>query len=93
MLIFEWDERKEKANRRKHGVGFEEAETVFYDPHSLTIHDPDHSFEELRYIDIGTTDRNRLLVVVYTERNDRIRIISARMANRTERKQYETKNS
>lgn len=93
MWIFEWDERKEKANRRKHRIGFNEAETVFYDPHSITIRDPDHSVDESRFIDIGTSDKNRLLIVVYTERSDRIRIISARKGTATERRRYETENS
>ena len=93
MWLFEWDERKEKANRRKHGIGFNEAETVFYDLHSITIPDPDHSLDESRFIDIGASDKNRLLIVIYTERDDRIRIISARKATVTERKKYETENS
>lgn len=84
MPIFEWDEKKEKSNFRKHRVMFAEGETVFYDPNSLTIPDPDHSIEENRFIDIGMSDKNRLLVVVYTEREDRIRIISVRKATQTE---------
>ncbi len=90
MLIFEWDDRKEKKNRRKHRVSFEEAEFVFYDPYSITIPDLDHSSGEDRFIDIGTSNENRLLVVIYTERDDRIRIISARKATSIERKKYET---
>jgi uncharacterized protein len=93
MLIFEWDERKEKENRQKHRVSFKEAETVFYDLYSITIPDPDYSFDEARFIDIGISDKNRLLVVIYTERNDRIRIISARKATKAERNKYETENS
>jgi uncharacterized protein len=89
MPIFEWDENKEKSNFRKHKVTFAEGESVFYDSNSLTIPDPDHSIEENRFIDIGTSDKNRLLVVSYTEREDRIRIISVRKANPTERKMYE----
>lgn len=92
IWIFEWDERKEKATRRKHEVGFDEAETVLYDPHSVTIPDPDHSLDESRFIDIGNSDKNRLLIVVYTERKDRIRIISARKATAPERRRYETEN-
>ncbi len=93
MWIFEWGERKEKSNPRKHGVGFMEAETVFYDPYSITISDPDHSFDEARFIDVGISDKNRLLIVSYTERTNRIRIISARKATGAERKKYEIENT
>jgi uncharacterized DUF497 family protein len=89
MPIFEWDENKEKSNFRKHAVSFTEGETVFYDLHSLTIPDPDHSIEEYRFIDIGTSNKNRVLVVIYTERENRIRIISVRKATSAERKMYE----
>ena len=92
MPFFEWDEEKEKSNFRKHKVTFAEGETVFYDAFSLTIPDPDHSIEENRFIDIGTSNKNRLLVVVYTEREDKIRIISVRKATNTERKMYEQEN-
>ena len=92
MPIFEWDENKEKSNFRKHRVGFAEGETIFYDPLSLTIPDPDHTVEEHRFIDIGTSNKNRVLVVVYAEREDRIRIISVRKATSTEIKMYEQKN-
>jgi uncharacterized protein len=70
-------------------VSFDEAATVFRDPLSITIADPDHSDSEDRYIDIGMSHRGRLIVVSYTERKDKIRIISARRATRTERKSYE----
>ncbi|CAN5835698.1 BrnT family toxin [soil metagenome] len=89
MPVFEWDETKEKSNFRKHKVTFAEGESVFYDPYSMTIPDPDHSVEENRFIDIGTSNKNRVLVVVYTERKNRTRIISVRKANQTERKMYE----
>ena len=88
-MIFEWDENKAKSNLRKHKIGFDEAETVFEDALSVTISDPDHSTEENRFIDIGTSDKNHLLVVSYTERDERIRIISARKANKSERNIYE----
>jgi uncharacterized protein len=91
--LFEWDERKAKENLRKHKVSFAEAATVFSDPLSVTIPDPEHSIGEQRYIDLGTSDRNHVLVVVYTERAKAIRLISARKATRTERKQYEKENS
>ena len=88
-LAFEWDESKARVNKRKHGVTFEEASTVFADPLSLTIHDPVHSEDEDRYIALGESQRRRLLVVVFTDRDDRIRIISARAATRRERNNYE----
>jgi len=72
-----------------HGVSFDEASTAFKDPLSLTIFDPLHSDEEDRFILIGTSFKNRLLVVVHTERGDNIRIISARKAKKNERKNYE----
>jgi len=89
MPIFEWDDDKEKSNFRKHGISFTEGESVFYDMLSLTIPDPDHSIDEQRFIDIGTSNKNRVLVVVYTERENRIRIISVRRATNQERQMYE----
>ena len=88
-LTFEWDSRKARSNLAKHGVGFEEASTVFGDPLSLTIPDPEHSLSEERYITVGRAFSGKLLVVVHTERGDNIRIISARRASRRERKFYE----
>ncbi len=88
-LSFEWDEEKAKANLKKHRVGFDEATTVFTDPFSMTIHDPNHSADEQRYIDIGSSDKGRVLVMVYTERGSTIRIISCRKATPSERKRYE----
>ena len=88
-LNFEWDEEKAKANFKKHRVSFDEATTVFIDPLSITISDPDHSVDEQRYIDIGSSDKGRVLVVVYTERSSNIRIISCSKANPSERKLYE----
>jgi uncharacterized DUF497 family protein len=88
---FEWDRRKGEANRKKHGVVFEEAITVFGDPLSINMPDPDHSHSEHRYIVMGLSDRYRLLVVCYTEKEDKTRIISARLATRAERKTYEEK--
>ncbi|MBA2252967.1 MAG: BrnT family toxin [Nitrospirales bacterium] len=89
---FEWDEEKAKANLKKHRVGFDEAATIFTDPLSITIHDPDHSVHEQRYIDIGSSDQGRVLVVVYTERSSTIRIVSCRKATPAERKLYEEGN-
>ena len=88
-LTFEWDRRKATANDDKHAVSFEEATTVFGDPLSITVADPDHSADEERFIIIGKTPRQRLLVVVHTAKGERIRLISARIASRTERKNYE----
>ena len=88
-LTFEWDEEKDLSNRKKHGVSFDEAKTVFNDPFSITIADVQHSEDEHRYIDIGLSARGRLVVVSYTERASHIRIISCRKATKSERKSYE----
>jgi len=88
-LIFKWDSTKASSNEKKHGVSFQEAATAFMDPFSLTIHDPDHSDEEDRFILMGRTFRDRDVVIVHTYRDDQIRIISARRANRREKDQYE----
>ena len=88
-LQFEWDEAKAAANVHKHGVSFEEAITIFSDPNSITIFDVEHSDAEGRFIDIGLSANGRVLVVVYTERGPRIRIISCRKATPAERRQYE----
>ncbi len=89
MLLFEWDPNKERKNREIHGITFDEASTTFRDALSLTIYDPLHSDEEDRLILIGNSYKNRLLVVIHTERGDKIRIINARKATKKERKQYE----
>jgi uncharacterized DUF497 family protein len=86
---FEWDADKAQANLEKHKVSFDEATTVFSDPLSVTISDPDHSLGEQRYVDIGMSDQSRILVVVYTERGTNIRIISCRKAIAKERRVYE----
>jgi uncharacterized DUF497 family protein len=90
-LIFEWDEKKADDNLRKHGVSFDEAKTVFNDPFSVTIYDPDHAGDEERYIDIGLSSKGRLIVVSYIERDEKIRIISSREATTKEQGQYENK--
>ena len=90
-LQFEWDQNKSDRNLQKHGVYFEEAQTVFLDLNSQTYSDSIHSLEEPRYIDIGRSSRGRLLLVVYTERNTTIRIISYRLCTNQEAKRYETK--
>ena len=88
-LSFEWDPNKAKTNLAKHGVGFDEATTVFDDSFSLTITDPDHSQTEDRWISVARSHLGKLLVVVYTERGDNVPVISARLASKRERKQYE----
>jgi hypothetical protein len=88
-LTFEWDLEKAEQNLKKHDVPFEEAATVLGDPLSLTIDDPLHSEQEDRFVTIGLSFSRRLLVVVYTDREDHIRIISARAATARERKVYE----
>ena len=91
-LGFEWDEEKAKSNLKKHRVDFDEAETVFTDPFSITIHDSDHSTDEQRLVDIGSSDKGHILVVVYTERGATLRIISCRKATPSERTVYEEGN-
>lgn len=88
-LKFEWHPRKAAQNRRKHKVSFEEASTLFADPLSATVFDPDHSDEEDRYITVGYSAQQRLLMVSHTERGDSIRIISARELTPLERQEYE----
>lgn len=89
-MDFEWDRKKASSNYRKHKVTFDEAVTVFYDPLSATFSDPKHSIGEARYINIGYSSTPRLLVVSNTEHGDGIRIISARPANRKEKRRHET---
>jgi len=86
---FEWDSNKAKSNEKKHGVSFEEAQTVFDDPFYVDFYDPDHSDNEDRYIIFGASSRNRILLVSYTERGNKIRIISARLATKQEQKSYQ----
>lgn len=88
-MEFEWDEEKAAANLAKHGVSLEEATSIFDDPFYVDFYDPDHSFEEHRYIIIGESSKRRLLIVSYTERGDIVRLISARGVTRSERETYE----
>ncbi len=89
-LRFAWDPRKAASNTRKHGVSFQEAATAFADPLSLTVPDPDHSEAEARFLLVGLSNRRRLVVVTHVERDDDlVRLISARLATRRERRQYE----
>jgi hypothetical protein len=87
-MQFEWDPRKAAANFAKHGVCFDEASTVFGDPLAGTIDDPVHSDEERRFITIGRSAQDRVIVVIHTDREDKIRIISARPATRREKRTY-----
>src|SRR6185503_5115989 len=87
--VFEWDARKASRNYRKHGVTFDEATSVFGDPFAVLMPDPDHSIRELRYLVLGMSERQRLLVVAFAERTPRTRLISARHATRRERRGYE----
>jgi uncharacterized DUF497 family protein len=86
---YEWDGEKASLNREKHGVSFEEAATVFDDPLYVDLYDPDHSTDEDRYLIVGTSKDGRLLIVSYVERNDKIRLISARELTPAERRAYE----
>ncbi|MEW5860537.1 MAG: BrnT family toxin [Cyanobacteriota bacterium] len=88
-MEFEWDETKEAINCKKHSVSFEEAKTVFGNPLALIFDDEKHSVDEHREIIIGHSQNNQLLLVSYTERSNAIRIISARLATRREREDYE----
>ena len=92
-IKFEWDPSKARRNLRKHGIDFNEASTVFADTLSITIPDPDHSEDEERWVTMGLSNRQRLLVVVHTEEEETIRLISARTADRLERRKYEEGDS
>lgn len=85
---FEWDPDKAASNLLKHGISFEAAESVFNDPLSRTIPDPDHSEDEERFVTMGTSDSGELLVVCNSDKGERIRIISARLAEPSERRAY-----
>lgn len=89
QYTFEWDAEKARQNVDKHGISFEEAVTAFGDPLSLTVSDPDHSDSEERQLLLGMSRRSRLVVVAFTERGDRLRIITARLASRREKRKYE----
>jgi uncharacterized DUF497 family protein len=92
-IKFDWEKRKAQDNLRKHRIDFNEASTVFADTLSITIPDPDHSDDEERWVTMGLSNRHRLLVVVHTEEDETIRIISARRVDRLERRKYEEGNS
>jgi len=86
---FEWDDEKAKSNYKKHGISFDEAATIFNDPRIATISDPDHSEDEERYVSIGKSIIMRIISVIHTYREKRIRLISARKATKAEKKTYE----
>ncbi|MBE9190482.1 BrnT family toxin [Gloeocapsopsis crepidinum LEGE 06123] len=88
-MEFEWDQSKAAANLKKHGVSFEEAKTVFNNPLAVIFDDEAHSVDERREIIIGHSQQNQLLLIAFTERPGSIRIISARLATRKEREDYE----
>jgi uncharacterized protein len=85
---FEWDADKSARNLQKHGITLQEAATIFEDPMFITVVDDEHSVDEERYIAIGTSSQSRLLIVAHTDRDGRIRIISARKATRREAQFY-----
>ncbi len=88
-VLFEWDPEKAAANLEKHGVGFEEAATVFDDPFADTFYDPDHSADEERFLTFGLSPGGRALLVSHCDRDDRVRIIHVRLMTRREQQQYE----
>ena len=92
-MRFEWDETKAMSNLEKHGVSFEEAVTVFYDPLAATFADPDHSDDESRLVTIGYSADARLLVVCHTDRGRAVRLISVRRGTPRERRRHESKES
>jgi hypothetical protein len=89
---FEWDPVKASRNRRKHRVSFHEAATVFGDPLAVTYPDPDHSESEQRFMTVGMSSAGRLLIVAHADRNENVRIISARKTTQAEREYYEEKD-
>lgn len=89
MYQFEWDRAKAEINKTKHGIAFEEAQTVFKDEEALLIPDPDYSIDEERFILLGRSRLQNILVVVHCERGESIRIISARKATKRETSQYQ----
>ena len=91
-MEFEWDQDKAESNLRKHGVAFAEAMTVFEDRRAVIAYNPFHSAEEDRYLILGLSNNHRLLVVSFTDRDDRVRLISSRGATRRQRKDYEDVN-
>ena len=91
-LTFKWDEEKANSNLKKHKISFEEGKTIFDDPFLLTFPDLEHSEFEERYINIGTSVKRRILILIHTERGENIRIINCRKATSTERRAYEKRD-
>lgn len=89
MIKVVWSDKKNRQNISKHGVDFNEARSIFDDPLQVSVDDPDNSLYEYRFITIGMSENNRLLIVAHTFRDDKIRIITARKPTRRERKNYE----
>ncbi len=88
-MDFEWDSNKDRSNQQKHNISFHEAASVFGDPLAVTFHDPEHSDEENRWLTFGLTRTEKLVIVSHTLRNEKMRIISARLMDKSERKIYE----
>jgi len=90
QLIFEWDKKKDKTNTKKHGITFEEAQTVFFDEYAIQFYDPEHSEEEDRFLLLGTSFKSKTLVVChcFREKETKVRIISARKADKDEQQVY-----
>ena len=88
-MDYEWDEAKAASNLEKHGVSFEEAATVFDDPLYIDFYDPDHAVDEHRYLIMGQSTAGRLLIISYTERDEAVRLITAREVTSAERRAYE----
>ena len=89
-MQFEWDTEKARRSFVKHGVSFDEAVTVFSDPLAVTINDPDHSYDEQRFLTTGLSKQSRFIIVAHTDREGRVRIISGREVTASERGQYES---
>lgn len=90
-MRFEWDREKAASNLKRHGVSFDEAVTVFFDPLAATFDDPDHSLGERRLLTIGYSSQDRLVLVCHTERRGSVRLISARRATKGEKRRHEGK--
>jgi uncharacterized DUF497 family protein len=88
-MRFEWEPEKDQQNRAEHGVSFDEASSVFGDPFTTTIDDPDHSSDEHRFLTTGYSNQQRLIIVAHTDRDERVRLISAREVTAAERHVYE----
>ncbi len=88
-MQFEWEPEKDRDHLARHGISFDEASTVFGDPFAVTIDDPDHSTEERRFVTTGYSTRQRIIIVVHTDRDDSVRLISAREVTPAERRVYE----